>query len=149
MLVQSPPPERWNHWMRRRANPRRVWVHPGVIDRLAGDRRLHPGGSMALAPSGLGVAAGEPERFYVRDDDVESVIAEYRLRPDREGQLVLMVVPHGMPVDVLRRSGEPVCTAAALVDLLDSADARDHHAAVSALDDAVRRARASLGGVEA
>lgn len=139
-VAVAPAPDRWAHWLARRASRRRVWVHPGVLDRLVADERLRPGGGFAAAARGAGIAAGPPRRFYVDEDDADAVIADYRARIDAEGEVELMVVPRDVPAVFRPAAGEPVPLAIALVDLLDSADAREQHVAGEMLD----RARDAL-----
>lgn len=133
ILANPPAPECWDQWLRRRAEPRRVWVHPGVVERLARDPRLHPVDEATVAVSGVGVGDGGRYRFYVDEDAVGPVLREYRARAVDDGQIMLMVVPSAVPDDVLGRPGDPVGVAVTLVDLLGSADARERHGAVSAL----------------
>lgn len=136
LLADAPPSRQWNKWLRHRADARRVWVHPGVVDRLARDHRLHPAGRSVVAASGLGIATGDRNTFYVDENVVDQVLADYRAHFSDEGQVVMMVVPTGVRPAALGEPGSPVNLAAALVDLLASSDARERHAAVSALDSA-------------
>jgi hypothetical protein len=139
-LVADPPsPEQWDRWLRRRAHPERVWVHPGVLDRLASDPRLHQGGGPAAAASGAGLPGGDRNLFYVGAADAGSVMADHRARPDDEGQVVLMVVPPEAPKGALGDPGSAVSPSVALVDLLGSPDARERHGAAYALSKAWQR----------
>lgn len=135
LLADAPPPERWGRWLRKRARPQRVWIHPGVVDRLSSDPRVHQGGGFAVASSGVGLASGDRSRLYVRADEVASVLADYRARPDEDGQIVLMVVPADVADAALGDRGAPVPSAVALLDLLDSSDARERFGAAQALAD--------------
>jgi hypothetical protein len=137
LLADAPPAERWDQWLRQRADARRVWVHPGAVDRLADDDRVHPA-APALTTSGAGIAHGGARRFYVGESVVESVLADHRAQPDDDGQVVLMVVPPDVADSALGLPGEPVSPAAALVDLLGSSDARERYAATTTLEDARR-----------
>jgi excisionase family DNA binding protein len=134
LLADAPPPRQWNQWLRHRADAKRVWVHPGVLDRLAGDDRVHPAGGSVVAASGVGIAAGDHRSFYVEEGVVDEVLADYRAQYSDEGQVVMMVVPKEISAAVLGGSGEPVMSAIALVDLLASTDARERHVAAEALD---------------
>jgi len=135
-LAAAPPVEQWERWLRRRAEPRRLWVHPGVVEHLERDDRVRLGGFHAVAQVGLGLS-GEHERVvYVRAADADGVIADHHAVPDEEGEVVLMVVPDEVPVAVLGPPGQPVPLAVGLVDLLASSDARERHAAASALEQA-------------
>jgi hypothetical protein len=134
LLAAAPAPDRWAHWLARRASRRRVRVHPGVLDRLVADVRLRPGGGFATAARGAGIAAGAPRRFYVDEADAEAVLADYRARIDAEGEVELMVIPRDVPAAFRPPANEPVPLAIALADLLESADAREHHVATDLLD---------------
>lgn len=147
LLTDAPPTDRWAAWLRRRANPERVWVHPGVEERLASDSRLHPGAEVAAAAAGVGVGAGVgAERvFYLNESDLEGVLRDYRGRPDPGGQLLFMVIPDQVAEELRPRSGE-VSPAVALVDLLSSADIRQRHLAGELLASAARRIKPSSRG---
>jgi len=127
LLSSAPEPPRWSQWLRRRADPHRVWVHPGVLDRLAADPRLRPGGGFAAAAAGVGLAAGPPRRFYVGAGDLNAVMSAYHAREDLDGQIELMVIPESVPAG-LRPGPGAVPKPVAFADLLDSEDARERHA---------------------
>ena len=140
LLSGAPPVNRWDAWLRRRAEPRRIWVHPGVVDRLAADRRARPGGAPAVAAAGLGLSgADRPSLFYVDTEDADAVVAKYRGRDDPDGPLTLMVIPPEVPSRLRPRPGAPTPPALALVDLLNSSDARQHHLATELLRAAAAR----------
>jgi excisionase family DNA binding protein len=143
LIVTAPPPDRWAHWLARRASSYRVWVHPGVLDRLVADARLRPAGGFAAAARGAGIAVGPARRFYVDEDDIEVIVAAYRARRDAEGEVELMVIPRAVPAALRPSFGEPVPLAAALADLLESADARERYLAIESLN----FARAALRSV--
>ena len=132
-VAAAPAQERWAHWLARRATRRRVWVHPGVLDRIVADPRLRPGGGFAAAARGAGIAAGPPRRFYVDDHDVDAVLDDYKARLDTEGDIELMVITSDVPAAFLPPASEPVPLPVALTDLLDSADAREQHVATEQL----------------
>lgn len=144
LLADAPPSDRWAAWLRRRARPERVWVHPGVVERLASDSRLHPGAEAAAAATELGVGAGAgAERvFYLNQSDLEGVLREYRGRPDPAGQLLFMVIPDDV-ADHLRPGPGEVAPAVGLVDLLGSSDARQRHLAARLLDSAAQRVKSN------
>jgi excisionase family DNA binding protein len=133
LLAEPVPARRWRSWLGSRAERRRVWVHPGVLDRLARDERLRPGGPAAAHALGLAVAGGAVRRFYVNADVVDEVMAQYRAVANPDGQVELMVVPAGVGSVLLAGAG-PVPEAVALADLLESDDAREQHAAASKLE---------------
>src|SRR5437763_7136441 len=114
LLSAAPPVNRWDAWLRRRAAPRRIWVHPGVVDRLAADRRLHPGGAPAVAAAGLGLSgADRPSLLYVNPEDAAAVVAKYRGRDDPDGPLTLMVIPPEVPPGLRPEPGAPTPPAVA------------------------------------
>jgi excisionase family DNA binding protein len=130
-LQDSPPAELWPSWLRRRSSPRRVWVHPGVKNRLASDPRLYAGGEngAAAAEIGLGAWKSGSTIFYVSGDDVQDVMDKYKVREDPDGQVTLMVVSGEVSGALLPQPGEPVSRVVVLVDLLESPDARQRHLA--------------------
>jgi hypothetical protein len=130
--------EHWPSWLRRRAEPKRVWVHPGVLARLRGDGRLHAGGGDAAVSAALGVAASTRRRFYLREQDFAAVMGEYRGREDPDGEVELMLVPSGAS-ELFPPDAAPVPLAAALLDLLESPDSREHHAAAGLLNAGLSR----------
>jgi hypothetical protein len=138
LLAEPVSERRWKSWLAARAERRRVWVHPGVVDRMAADPRLHPGGSIAAAAS-AGISAGPPRRFYIQSDALDSVMAQYRASDDPVGPIELMVLPSDVAQDWMHKAG-PVPEAVALADMLDSDDARERYAAAEKLS------RLSLGG---
>lgn len=144
LLADAPPPNRWAAWLRRRAQPERVWVHPGVIGRLASDSRIHAGAAAAAAAAEMGVGAGvgEEQVFYLNESDLGAVLDDYRGRLDPDGQLLFMVIPDEVADDLRPNPGE-VSPAVALVDLLNSADARQRHLAADLLDSASRKIKAN------
>jgi len=142
MLADAPPPDRWAAWLRRRARPQRMWVHPGVVERLRADPRLHLGAEAAAAEMGVGAGVGAEPVFYLHESDFDAVLRRYRGRPDPEGQLLFMVIPDDVATYLRPGSGE-VAPAVALVDLLNSADARQRHRAAELLEAAALRIQAS------
>ena len=54
---------------------------------------------------------------------------KYRAHEDPDGRVVLMVVPDEVSEALLPQPGEPVPPVVALVDLLESPDARQRHLA--------------------
>ena len=149
LLFGAPAIEQWAFWLRRRATPKRVWVHPGVIERLSADPRIHHGGGPAtvLAGSGSGAQSPAEQIFYVGEADVAGVLNDFRGRPDVGGAVQLMVVPSEIAGLLNLGPGAPVPGAVALVDLLASHDARQRHLAAEILlgaagrmkTDAIRR----------
>ena len=134
LLSDAPSAERWAAWLRRRALPRRVWVHQGVLDRLGQDLRVHAGGPVAAAVAADGV--GGPLLFYVAETDADHVVRDYRAVDEPDGQVLMMVVPKAV-ADAFGPPGEPVGAVVGLVDMLSSADARERHVAAVRLAELV------------
>jgi excisionase family DNA binding protein len=142
LLTGAPPVSRWGPWLRRRATPRPIWIHPGVVDRLAADRRVRPGGADAVVAAGLGLSVGATSSvFYIDAQHADAVVKKYRGRDDRDGPVTLMVIPPAVPPELRPRPGAPIPPGAALVDLLTSPDARDRHLATELLGRAAARLR--------
>jgi excisionase family DNA binding protein len=143
MALDGPSPVRWSHWLSRRASRQRIWAHPGVVDRLVDDGRLRPAGGYPAARRGAGIAAAPLRRLYVDEADLDVVLSQYKANLDAAGDLELMVIPELVPLQLRPAVGEPVPLAVALVDLLESADARERHVALELLEGA-RAAGAGL-----
>ena len=139
IVADAPPALRWASWLRRRARPERLAVHPGVLERLAIDPRLHQGGEAAavVAEIGVGAGIGDDLVFYVDESDFDGVIRDYRAWPDPDGVL-FMVIPDEVSDDVRPGPGR-VDPVVALVDLLGSPDARQRHHAAAVLESALQR----------
>jgi len=130
----------WRRLLGSRGTLRRMWVHPGVLDRLLADARIRGGGGSADAIPGLDALTGGRHQYviYVSSDDSEGVIRRYRMADDPDGQIRLIVVPGDLlPGRRHRSTGLPAPAVAA--DLLAEADPRAHNAAVRLLR-AYRRA---------
>ena len=142
-LAEAPAIQQWAFWLRRRAAPWRVWVHPGVLERLAADSRLHAGGGPATVLVGMGSGVGSPAEqfFYVTEADAAGVLNDYRGVQDFRGNLQLMVVPSDIAGRINLGPGAPVPGAVALVDLLESLDMRLRYLATEMLQGAVGRAK--------
>jgi hypothetical protein len=72
-------------------------------------------------------------------EDADAVVAKYRGRDDPDGPLTLMVIPPEVPSELRPEPGAPTPPAVALVDLLSSSDARQHHLATKLLATAAAR----------
>jgi Helix-turn-helix domain len=138
LIASAPPFDQWPSWLRRRADLRRVWVHPGVLAKMADDSRLHAGGGSVSVSAAAGIAASDQRRFYLRRSDFSSVMADYRAHEDPDGQVDLLLVSSDA-ADALPAASAPAPLAAGLVDLLESADAREYHAAAEVLAAGVSR----------
>jgi excisionase family DNA binding protein len=123
-------PEPWRRLMSARGKVRRLWVHPGVLDRLAVDSRVSRGGVEAT-PAGHDGLTVRPDRLelYASEADEECLIRQYRMRDDSKGQVHLVVMPSNVPPKLAPGGGAPVAVPAAACDLLDEEDPRARHAA--------------------
>jgi excisionase family DNA binding protein len=129
LLAEGADVRRWERWLSRRARPRRIWLHPGLVERLAADRRLRPGGAYAAGRHDAVISAGAPNRFYVDEDAFDAVLHDHRAELDPAGPIEFYQIPRAVPDELRPVLGEPVPLAVAMADLLDSGDARDRHAA--------------------
>jgi hypothetical protein len=119
----------WRRLLSTRGNARRMWVHPGILDRLATDPKVSAGGIGALpaGQEGLTVRPGRLE-VYVHEEDAGDLIRRYRMREDRDGQVCLISVPSSVPPELAPDRGSPVPSPAAASDLLEEKDPRARHA---------------------
>lgn len=110
----------------------RFWAHPGVVSALEADARVSRGGAGLIGDAGLSPARRDAE-VYLRESDLSAVIAQYRLRPDPAGAVVLHVIPDGVTAQLGPVQGEPVPGLVAAARLLDEADPRLRAVAVREL----------------
>lgn len=120
----------WCRLLSARGQVRQLWVHPGVLARLASDPKVSRGGAEAV-PSGHGGLTPRPGRLelYVSEADANDLIRQYRMREDRNGQVRLVIVPSGIPSELVPGGGAPVVAPAAASDLLEEGDPRARYAA--------------------
>lgn len=122
------------NWLAHRAEPRRVRVHPGVLDELSADTRVAVGGARALS-SLAGVAEGsEPLTLYVGAADEGALVREYRAKEDPRGNVKFQVMPGRIPSELRPKPASRVPAAVAYVDALDSDDARAREVATAWLE---------------
>ena len=145
LLADAPPSEHWNQWLRHRAEETRVWVHPGVLQQLATDPRVRPTRAPVPTAAGAELTGDRHRRFYVDVSEFISLLKDYRATPDENGNVLLMVVPSHASDEALGQPGQPASSAATLVDLLSSPDAREHHHAATVLDEAREELLATTG----
>ena len=124
---------RWRLLLASRGPARCMWAHPGVLARLKDDPRISVGGAEAAIPAGDGLSGTSRLDLYVGEADLGHVIADYRLRPDADGQVTMHIVPASVPPDLVPPCGAPVPAAAAAADLLEEDDARAADAALRQL----------------
>ena len=119
----------WRRLLSTRGHARRMWVHPGVLDRLAADSKVSTGGIGAMPAGHDGLTMG-PGRLdvYVHEADADGLIRRYRMREDGDGQVRLIIVPSSVPSELAPDRGSPVPAPAAASDLLEEKDPRARHA---------------------
>lgn len=134
----------WCRLLSARGQVRQLWVHPGVLDRLAKDPKVSRGGAEAIPAGhdGLTVRPGRLE-LYVSEAHVDDLINQYRMHEDSEGQVHLVIVPSSIPPELRPSGSVPVAVPAAASDLLEEGDPRARYAATIQLQshqDALREA---------
>jgi excisionase family DNA binding protein len=119
----------WRRLLSTRGYARRMWAHPGVLDRLATDPKVSTGGTGAMLGDhdGLTMRSGRLE-VYVHEADADDLVRRYRMREDRDGQVCLIIVPSSVPRELAPDWGSPVPAPAAASDLLEEKDPRARHA---------------------
>ena len=132
-LRSAPEIGRWPQWLSRRAEPHRVWIHPGRIEHFRMDDRVHAGGAYAAARAGSEIVASVPDRFYVRRRDWAKLSQHFRIEQVADGPVEIMVVPDSIPEVCWPDDGEDVDLAISLVDMLESSESRDRSVAARAL----------------
>lgn len=138
MLAAMPDPVAdeapWRRLLSSRGQVRRLWAHPGLLDRLAADPDVSRGGAGAAALAGDGLAGGANRlELYVRAADADPLIRRFRMRDDPDGQVVLVVVPASVPPELVPIRARPVPAPAAVADLLEEDDPRARRAAIDHL----------------
>jgi excisionase family DNA binding protein len=133
----------WRHLLSARGRVRRMWAHPGVLDRLASDSRVSRGGSEAVLAGGDGLTEGSGRlELYVSEEHAEDLIHKYRMHDDSDGQVYLVIIPAAISHDLAPGSGAPVAAPAAASDLLEEDDPRARHAAATHLQSCLDALRA-------
>jgi excisionase family DNA binding protein len=133
-LRSAPDPGRWKHWLARRSDPERYWAHPGVINHLRSDSRLSLGGAWAAAKAGADIAPDDRLEFYVRGNDRDDVVRNYRLRRDPKGTITLRVIPRSVPDALAPSPPEAVAPVIAALDLVESSDMRSNKTGMALLE---------------
>jgi len=124
----------WSRLLSSRGQVRRMWAHPGVVDRLVADPAVSRGGDLAASVGGEGLAGGRRRlELYVAAGEADGLIRQYRMRDDPEGPVLLVVVPSSVPAELAPAPGQPVPAPAAVADLLEEDDVRARSAAVEQL----------------
>jgi hypothetical protein len=110
--------------VRRRADFRTYWAHPGVIQELAGEPRVSVGGARALAVlEGLAVGPS-PLLVYLAQPEAARLIAKYRAKPDLAGNLEIALVPLEVPEVLRPEPGKFTSASVTYTDAMGADDAR-------------------------
>lgn len=105
---------------RRRANRQPYRVLPNRLPALFADGRVVLSGAAAGQQHGAPVRPGEPHPIYVSINDVPELVADYRLRDDRDPNVIVRAVDPS--VWILGHQVAPPFVAA--IDALEDGDAR-------------------------
>ncbi|WP_367185012.1 helix-turn-helix domain-containing protein [Trebonia sp.] len=133
MLASLPDPVAdqtpWRRLLSARGKVHYLWVHPGVLDRLAADPRVSKGGAEAMVGDHDGLTRpGARLELYVHEADADKLIRGYHMQEDRNGQVYLIIVPSSVPPELAPDRGRPVPAPAAASDLLEEKDPRARYA---------------------
>ena len=111
----------------KRAERREFRAHPSDLKRIEEEPRLVRTSARFAAKAGLRLHAPEaPLEFYVEPRRARDLVARYRLRPSRDPNVILHVVPP----EVRAWLQEPVAPRVAVaLDLADHPDARSQDVA--------------------
>jgi hypothetical protein len=93
----------------------------------------------------VGLSSSVPGRVYVSAADLPGLVADFRARLNDGSGLVVMAVPE-LPADV-EMIRDRALGAAAVVDLVESPEARMRQAAIDSLSAAVGRVGSVLPGM--
>jgi len=104
-----------------RARPHRLRGHPSLLRDLRADPSLMLSGAPAASRLHLGLTGGEAVDGYLGIGDLEHLVEQYHLRPSRDPNVILRVVPFFSAVWP-RPAVAPL--AAVILDLLDDMDPR-------------------------
>jgi len=113
--------------LRARADRRKAYAHPSVLDRVGGDDRVVRGGVSAAHEYRMDLIVRDGAEVYVRAGDVADLADSYDLDvdPDRPNVILHVVDDDAWPFD----DGEQVAPwPVVAVDLLDADDERSRRA---------------------
>lgn len=114
----------FSNMLRRRADVRTYWAHPGVITELANDARVSLGGARALAAL-EGLAEGSaPLLGYIDANEASHVVAKYRAKPDPAGNVQLALIAWDVPAVLRPEPGKLTFASVTYTDALEADDAR-------------------------
>lgn len=122
-----------------RARLLRLKGPPGADRRVRNDPRLVRSGVSASRSAGLGIVAAGTVEGYIRHDDIDPLMRDYRLQAaPADAATVLLHVPEGCwPL----RDAEEAPVAVSALDLLDSGDPRSVREAHRLLRQLARQVR--------
>ncbi len=106
--------------------------HPGELKYILEDRDFLATGISAAGHLNLDLVSGAEADGYVRESKLEELLAGHALKPDREGNVLLRIVPDES-WDLLR-GNRTAPQAAVALDLLEDSDARSRSAAHQAFE---------------
>lgn len=107
--------------LRGRANVRRLYAHPSAIARLRRDERIMLSGVSAADALDLDLIGGEDEvDLYAPPEVAEDLIGRYVMMPSESPNVVLRVLPRGMPPSLPQVAPWPVVG----LDLIEHRDPR-------------------------
>lgn len=116
-----------------RADPRRFYAHPGVLDRLAEAPRIVRAGVSASAEHGVGLVVGDGFEGYVRAEELDKLVERFGLDDQAARPNVLLRVVDGAAWP-FRRGQRAAGRAVVAVDLLESDDPRARRAGAELLE---------------
>jgi excisionase family DNA binding protein len=122
--VVSPDP--WQTNLTQRHTVRRVWIHADLRTSLRNDLRVSVGGLPELDD-------GERLHLYAQSVQVLGLEAEYRMRDDPDGGVLLHAVPDSVVRPFAPVGGRPAPRAAGAADLLDTGSEAQRQAAIDVI----------------
>ena len=111
--------------LRKRAARKDFRAHPGLLDKLGDDPRLHPSGISAAAEHGIDIAGADEFEAYVAEGDFAGVVNDHYLEPSANPNVFLHVVSARW---IRCCEDEFVASAVAALDLVEADDGRSRRA---------------------
>jgi excisionase family DNA binding protein len=124
----------WTWLARRRANPRRYSVRTAYLADLLGTRRVVASGISAIDHYDVHLTsrAGSAE-VYAEASTLETLVDDFAIRPDANGNLIVHVLPQiGLVKDLVDLRVMPCAVVA--VDLLEAGESRARRAGLELLE---------------
>jgi len=116
-----------------RAERRRFYAHPGVLDRLAEAPQVMRAGISAVAEHGVDLVAGDGFEGYLRAGDLDELVSRFGLDDQAARPNVLLRIVSDV-VWPFRRGQGSAGRAVIAVDLLESDDPRARRAGAELLE---------------